>query len=387
MTTPNTPTGEKIAILGASGLVGSAVVRHLTDRGLPVVAVVRNALSASIAEVNAPNSEVRIGSVERDDTRAALIGDCPTIINCAIAGSSGVPALAYSRNRAIVDGALASPGIRRLIHFSSVAVYGETFAGIQQSARHFDTPEPNSEYGRSKLDVEQYARKLAQKQGVEFTCVRLGHVYGPTVGRSREILDLLSTPGFELPFGGRNFSNAVHIDAVAQAIEALVAVSTGPVVANLFEPDHTWRRVFDWHADVVGLAHARDMTEAASVAGQRAHLDKSVVKAAVRWSKSLPINNFIRSPAVFDFVLRNLARSPAWLTDTASGLNRKIKRGAAPVPATTSQELWPTLYFSEGAPGPMLAGADRAEASRSEAERRRGDFANWYREITVPRLP
>ena len=379
---------EKIAVLGASGLVGSAIVQHLTSNNISAVAVVRNVLSASIAEQNSPGCEVRIGSVERDDTRQDLIGDCSTVINCALAGSGGIPAQAYTRNRAIIDGIVASDGVRRLIHFSTVAIYGEVCVGIRNSTRAFEHPTSNSEYGRSKLDVEQYALRLAQKRGLGYTGVRLGHVYGPSVGRSRGILDLMSTPGFALPFNGRHPSDAVHIRSVASAITALVQDGTGPEIVNLFEPDKSWREVFDWHADAVEFARAAMMTDDASLAGQQRHMDTSVLKAAKRWGKSLPVNELIRTPAVFDFVLRNLARSPVWLTDRASAVNRKVKRrSAAVVSSTGSGMLWPPQYYSEGAPGPLLRAADGGPLGSTEDKQRRADFARWYRQITVPRLP
>ncbi len=383
-----TPNG-KVAILGASGLVGSAIVRDLVRHGIPTVAVVRNALSASVAEINSPGSEVRIGSVERDDTREALIGDCSTVINCALAGSGGIPAQAYTRNRAIIDGIMASAGVRRLIHFSTVAIYGEACVGIRSSTKAFEDPTPNSEYGRSKLDVERYALRLAAQRGVAYTALRLGHVYGPSVGRSREMLELLATPGFALPFAGRHPSDAVHLDSVTHAITRLVQDGTGPDVANLFEPERTWRDVFDWHANAADLPSAASQSDRASLAGQRRHMETSVMGAAIRWGKALPVNDLIRTPAVFDFVLRNLARSPAWLTDRASSLNRQVKRRSAPVVHADGggSTLWPPLYYSEGAPGPLLPGAEGGAPGSAEDVRRRDVFASWCRQVRVPRLP
>ena len=376
----------RTAVLGASGLVGSAIIARLHAKGHDVIAVVRNELSAAVMEAQLPGVPIRVGSVENAERVHTLIGDCSVVINCALAGSGGIPAQAYVRNRAIIDGIFSSTGARWLIHFSTVAVYGETIAGIEQDLRQFAKPRPDSEYGRSKLDVERYASRQARAHMASCTCLRLGHVYGPGVGRSREILKLSSMPNAALPFAGRYQANAIHLDSLASAIEALVATGYGPSVANLHESGRTWREVFDWHADGAGLNRIHDLGDAESLLGQRTHLDGSVARAAVRWTKNLPVGDLVRSPAVFDFVLRTLARTPPVLTRSAAIIGRRLK-GRDRSRAPGADMLWPGVYYACAAPGPVLANAEfptgDAETSRSRLEA----FANWYKEITVPSLP
>ena len=135
----------KVGVTGASGQVGSRLLRHLSENGIPAVGAVRNPLGAALCDAVAPGSTIRIGSLTPPPGEPHLLDDCDVIINCAIASSGGIPRHAYTRNTSLVDGLLNAKSLRWLIHFSTVAVYGELIAADTT------TPRPSSEYGRSKL--------------------------------------------------------------------------------------------------------------------------------------------------------------------------------------------------------------------------------------------
>lgn len=383
-----TAARPRIGVVGATGVVGSAIVRQLAAEGWPVVAVVRNALGAALLDATIPGVEVRVGGTARGADGTHVLDDCEIVVNCALAGSGGLPKEAYRRNRAIVDGLLSAKSVRWLVHFSTVAIYGETIAAFTDEQRAFESPTPESEYGRSKLDVERHAVRQAEAKGVRCTVLRLGHVIGPGIYRSREIIELARNPRTTLPYAGRLPSNCIHVDTLARSIAALVARGDTTGVRSFTEHAWTWREVFQWHADAVGCALPGSMDDAASDAGRAAHRDKSVLGDVRRWFGSLPIKQLVRSPAVFDLALRTLVVAPDWLTQRVSRANKAIgARAAASVSQAPPSFELPGLYYSAGVPGPFLALAPLPESGPGSLADRTAALATWYTGLTVPRLP
>jgi nucleoside-diphosphate-sugar epimerase len=368
-------TAVRVGVTGATGQVGARLLRHLRDAGISAVAAVRNPLGAALCDAAAPGCEIRIGSLIPVDGQPHMLDDCDVIVHCAIESSGGIPRQAYTRNRALVDGLLKAKSLKWLVHFSTVAVYGELLEHSDDPDRTRRHPRPTSEYGRSKLFVERHAARQAHARGIGCTIVRLGHVYGPGIARSREIVELAKDPAFRLPFGGRYPSNAIHVDRLGAAIVGLLS---GPRydICGLAERS-TWRDVFDWHTGCLGLPPVLEMPEPESEARRAAVLDQSPGRDLVAWLKHLPIKSLVRSPAMFDLALRILVMTPSSVTRRLSDVNRRTGAGghiarhaeAAPVPS---------LYLSSGMPGPFLdlpAAPDRGLGA--DAERAR-ELQEWY---------
>ncbi len=367
----------KVGVTGASGQVGSRLLRHLRAADIPAVGVVRNALGAALCDAAAPGCAVTIGSVSPAPGQPHPLDDCDVIVNCAIASSGGIPRHAYTRNRALVDGLLRAKSLRWLIHFSTVAVYGELIGERANAAR------PTSEYGRSKLDVERHARRRAR--GIDCTVIRLGHVYGDGVARSREIVELSRDPAFRLPFDGHLPSNAIHVDRVGAALVALLSESPRDGVFSLAEPS-SWRDVFDWHTGCLGLPPAAGMADDESVRLRRA-LTPSLAREAVAWVTGLPVKSLVRSPATFDLALQALVRTPDVITRRLSDFNRRAGARAQIARAETAgtREI-PALYLSAGMPGPFLPiSALPGAGAGSDAWRARA-LCDWYDRWRAPKM-
>ena len=103
----------RIAVTGATGVVGGAVARLLSDRGLATRLVVRQpARAPSLA-----HSEVRRASSygAADEMRAALEG-CDTL--CLIPAEESADRV--TQHKTAVDAAVAA-GVRRVVYLSIVA--------------------------------------------------------------------------------------------------------------------------------------------------------------------------------------------------------------------------------------------------------------------------
>ncbi len=381
------PTPIRIGVTGATGQVGSRLLRHLRRAGFDVVAAVRNPVGAALCEAIAPDVDIRVGSVVPDESQPHLLDDCDVIVNCAIESAGGIPRQAYTKNRALVDGLLKAKSLKWLVHFSTVAVYGELITKSADEDRASRHPHPGSEYGRSKLDVERYASRQARRRGVRYTAIRLGHVYGAGIARSREIVELARTPRFELPFGGRLPSNAIHADDVGAAIVRLLKDGAQREVYGLSAVSRTWRDVFDWHAACLGLAPVADMSEAESAARRDTLLRQSPRRESLSWLRHLPVKSLLRSPATFDLALRILVKTPTAVTRVVSDVNRRTGARAhiARAEASVTREV-PTLYFSDGMPGPFLDIPALPPDGLGSATERARELREWHELWRWPRM-
>lgn len=199
-----------IAVTGATGFVGQALLDQAAVQGVPVRALTRK-----------PQGP-RAGTdwIEGDlDDRAALrrlLSGAEAVVHVA-----GVVNDASQFERGNVIGTLnvieaaRDQGVARLVHVSSL------------SAREPDL----SGYGASKARAE----KLVMASGLDWTIVRPPGIYGP---RDTEILDMFRMARWGLmpmpPREGR--ASYIHVDDLSRLLLALVPGGEA-VTHHIFEPD------------------------------------------------------------------------------------------------------------------------------------------------------
>ena len=190
----------RVAVIGAGGFVGKALVRRLREEGREVRPIVRSPASLEgerqVADLCGADWPALLEGVERAVHLAARVH----IMNDRAAD----PLAEFRRvNR---DGAIEafrgaiSAGVRRFVYVSTVKVNGEA----TQPGRPFravDPPAPLDPYGRSKLEAEQALAEIAAGSGTELTIVRPPLVYGPGVRANFEAMMKAVRKGLPLPFG------------------------------------------------------------------------------------------------------------------------------------------------------------------------------------------
>jgi nucleoside-diphosphate-sugar epimerase len=204
-------------ITGATGFVGSRLATALLERGDHVRGLVRDASRAEA--LRARGIEV----VEGNMTDPATLQRAVQGIECVVHTAAVVgdwPDRAETR-RVNVDGtrslmlAARAAGVRRVVHFSSLAVYGNRHHhGTDESApyRYGDT------YTDAKIDSERVVLEFAARGDLEAISLRPGFVYGPgdrtLVPR---LLDALNAGAFAFVGDGSKQMNCVYVDDVVQA--------------------------------------------------------------------------------------------------------------------------------------------------------------------------
>lgn len=225
----------QIAVSGASGFVGSAVVKELArQNGYHVLAISRSRLNSSLANVTGhPIKKLSLPEIEEiplSDTRAMV--HCAARVH-VMDETLKDPLSAFREDNVTATLRLAShaanSGVRRFIFISSVKVNGEDTAR-GAAFREDAPPAPKDPYGISKLEAEQQLRKLSAETGMEVVIIRPVLVYGPHV--KANFLNMMKWlyKGVPLPLGA--IHNKRSLVALDNLVDLIVTCIDHPQAAN-----------------------------------------------------------------------------------------------------------------------------------------------------------
>ena len=211
----------KVLISGASGFVGSCLSSYLSQHGHHITKLPRDAASYPLRE--------------RHDCLIHLAGRAHVMQETA-----QNPYLAYQA--ANVDYALSvahhasTNGIKRLIFMSSVKVNGDV---SKTPFRETDSPAPEDDYGRSKLEAETRLAQFCHEKAIELVIIRPPLIYGPAVKANLKSLIRLCNTSIPLPFGKiKNSRSLISLQNLCHFIELCCH---HPLAANqtfLISDDH-----------------------------------------------------------------------------------------------------------------------------------------------------
>lgn len=217
----------RIAVTGAAGFLGSAIVRRLTQLGHNVVAITRTG--------NAPEVAVEQRAVGDllDVDPAIIVAGCDTVVNCAArvheVGEGTGPAAAEAHNRmnhqfaAALGAAARTAGCHRLVQISTVAaITSRTAPGIiidDHVPAH-----PQSHYGKAKLAADEALASLAN---AEFAVVSLRPpaIIGEGAAGWFNLLNRAARLGVPMPLGA--FENRRSFSFVTNIADAAAASALG----------------------------------------------------------------------------------------------------------------------------------------------------------------
>jgi dihydroflavonol-4-reductase len=205
----------KVAVTGGTGVVGSAVVRHLVAAGHEVAALARSEDSAIV--LRAAGCRALIGDVLDVDALGALFSDAELVFHIAGVNEmcsrdpGQMDRVNIDGTRLVLEGSLRA-GVTRLVHTSSAAAIGEA-AGTIGSEESPHRGRYQSRYERSKHLSEMLV--LAERGDLEVVCVNPSSVQGPgrATGTAKLILDILNG---DLSFLVETSISIVDIDDTAR---------------------------------------------------------------------------------------------------------------------------------------------------------------------------
>ncbi|MCU0653904.1 MAG: NAD-dependent epimerase/dehydratase family protein [Polyangiaceae bacterium] len=204
---------QRVAITGVGGFIGRRLAERLQQRGARVIGLELSKTAALEAERCC--ERVLVGEInDQEALRALCEGATAVIHTAAIVAEQGDRALFQRVNvegtRQVAEVARAS-GVRRMLHVSSVMVYGFSFpdqVGEDGPLRGEGNP-----YSETKIESERVAWSAGRAGQFEVVVARPGDVYGPrSIPWVVRPLTLMKQGLFVIPSGGQGRINHVHID-------------------------------------------------------------------------------------------------------------------------------------------------------------------------------
>lgn len=238
---------EPVLVTGAGGFIGGRMVEMLHFHpGFHVRAGIRRwSTAARIARL--PVEIIRCDVLDRDSLDAAM-RDVSYVLHCARSGRS----VNVDGTRNVLEAAMRA-GVSRVVHLSTIDVYGDETGSISEETALSRT---GKEYGDSKIEAEEVCRE-AMANGLEVVILRPAIVYGPFSDLwTIEFAERMRQGPWPFPDELCDGTcNLVYVDDVVRAsLLALRSASAPGQAFNVNGPDRpTWSEYFHALARELGI--------------------------------------------------------------------------------------------------------------------------------------
>jgi nucleoside-diphosphate-sugar epimerase len=225
----------KVLVIGASGFVGGAIMRAIKARDeLDPIACMRTS-SPALAAIGVAT---RLCDAADPVALAKALDGVTYVVNSVL----GSPATMLAATHNICE-ATGGTGVRRIIHLSSMAVYGPVDGVVDEAA----ALRPHGSYAQGKARCEEVVRDFVSSGG-DAVVIRPGCVYGPGgeqwVGRIARWLRAGRLG--ELGDAADGTCNLTFDDELAGAVIAcMITPNAAGQIFNVAETDPgTWNQYF-----------------------------------------------------------------------------------------------------------------------------------------------
>ncbi len=210
----------RVLVTGASGFLGSSLVRGLHRSGCQVRAVVREPTRCPPfpPEVETIAADIRHASQTEETAKG-----CGAIVHLAAkvhaiddsGADKDYETVNVEGTKHVLDAAVRS-GVNRIVFASSVKVFGEETSGCVDETQ---APNPQTAYGRSKWRAEQLVTEYAERHGLIAVSLRLPMVYGPTKkGNLYRMIEAIDHGRFPVLPRLSAVRSLLHVENFVQAI-------------------------------------------------------------------------------------------------------------------------------------------------------------------------
>lgn len=204
----------KVLITGANGFIGSALSRRYREAGVEVVGIDLQGDAGNF---------VRVGDILKPEAWEVNLDDVDVVFHCAaVVKLSGDPELFWNVNvlgtRKVTEAAIKH-GVPRIVHLSSVTVFGWDFPdGVDET---YPVHPNGAQYVDTKIASEQVVLEAHAAGDIEGVIIRPGDVYGPgSEPWTLTPIEYIRTGRMILPNKGEGILSPIYIDNL---IDALVA--------------------------------------------------------------------------------------------------------------------------------------------------------------------
>ena len=230
----------KIAIIGASGFIGTRLIESLVlNRIAEVVTIVRS--YSSLALLSRFELRSKVCDILDERSLADSLFGCDAVIHAALGDPGQIIKMASS-----IYKAADKAKVKKLIVLSSAAVHGQAPAlGTNE-----DSPLHLShalDYNNAKVRAEKILFKLFRTGNTELVLLRPGIVYGPRSRLISSIANQLINHTAYLVNDGNGICNGIYVDNLIEAILLSLRNSNGNGEAFLVGDAEsiTWRQLYE----------------------------------------------------------------------------------------------------------------------------------------------
>jgi nucleoside-diphosphate-sugar epimerase len=248
----------KIFVTGGNGYIGSHLAHKLAARGDTVVCVVRDPAKVK-TNAALPNLQYVRGDVTEPASLKEPMRGADAVYH--LAGIYRYGRQAVSQMRAVnVEGAhnvlelAAELGVPKIIHTSTIAVFGNTRGEIVDETYQCELEDMASEYERTKWRAHYKVAAGLQKRGAPLIIVQPGIVTGaadpgPHMLQVRFYLNRLP-----IGFGAKSGSTWVHVDDVADGHILAAERGRNGEAYIISGPALTWKQTFQEFEKITRIA-------------------------------------------------------------------------------------------------------------------------------------
>jgi UDP-glucose 4-epimerase len=236
----------KVLVTGASGFIGSSLVRGLLAEGATVRGI-DNMSTGKAENLDAVRSQIDFRQADILD-QAAIEDACKGVdyvfheaaipsVPMSVADPVGTNGPNLTGTLMVLEAARKA-GVKRLVFAASSAAYGDA---PEQPKRESMLPEPISPYAVQKVASEQYLASYFKVYGLETVSLRYFNIFGPHQdptsqysGVLARFISMMTEGTTPVIFGdGLTSRDFVYIDNVVSA-NLMAAKTTMPVAGKVF---------------------------------------------------------------------------------------------------------------------------------------------------------
>lgn len=226
---------ERIAVIGASGFVGSALTEYILDRTDRNVVPFCHSTGGATRLAHRGLDTQRLDLLDREAVEAALRG-VDYVVNCSRGSKQLMSDGLDNLLRASRDA-----GVGKLVHLSSVAVYGDPPPASSSTEDAPAEPAPGS-YGAMKLMQDEKVQHAAAN-GLNAVILCPPNIIGPYSDYLMDVIHSIEAGRFRLIDEGRHPVNIVDVNNLGACILAALdsAIVDGRRLFACEPADITWQ--------------------------------------------------------------------------------------------------------------------------------------------------
>jgi nucleoside-diphosphate-sugar epimerase len=249
-----TLAGKTVLVTGATGFLGSALTTRLAQDGARVRALARNPQKTKYI-ASLPGVEIVAGDVTNADQMHQAVRGCEIVFH--VAAALGGPLNEQRQintfgTRNVANAAVAA-GALRMVHVSSVGVYGYRQTGDVTEAT---PPNPGQDpYNITKAEAESELLEIASASHMPYSIIRPAMIYGPHSGMwTGQFFRLAKRRPTVFIGRGNGTTFPIFVDDVG---DLMILLAQHPdAVGETFncapDPSPTWREFLGAYSKLVG---------------------------------------------------------------------------------------------------------------------------------------